>query len=55
VVALTYCRLLVLRKGDFDRFVTANPEAARIINGIAQTRIAMNRGEDNRTAEAASL
>jgi CRP-like cAMP-binding protein len=55
VVALTYCRLLVLRKGDFDRFVAANPEAAAVINRIAQARIAMNRGEDNQTAEAASL
>jgi CPA1 family monovalent cation:H+ antiporter len=53
VVALTYCRLLVLRKGDFERFVATNPEAAAVINGIAQARIAMNR--DDRTAEAASL
>jgi monovalent cation:H+ antiporter, CPA1 family len=27
VVALSYCRLLVLRKADFDRFVTTNPDA----------------------------
>ena len=27
VVALSYCRLLALRKADFDRFVTANPDA----------------------------
>jgi CPA1 family monovalent cation:H+ antiporter len=53
VVALTYCRLLVLRKGDFERFVATNPEAAAVIDGIAQARIAMNR--DDRTAEAASL
>jgi CPA1 family monovalent cation:H+ antiporter len=53
VVALTYCRLLVLRRGDFERFVAANPEAARVINSIAQARMAMNR--DDRTAEAASL
>jgi CPA1 family monovalent cation:H+ antiporter len=55
VVALTYCRLLVLRKGDFERFVAANPEAAAVIHGIAQARIEMNRDEDNRTTEAASL
>jgi CPA1 family monovalent cation:H+ antiporter len=53
VVALTYCRLLVLRKGDFERFVAANPEAAAVIHGIARARIAMNR--DDRTAEAASF
>jgi hypothetical protein len=45
----------VLRRGDFERFVAANPEAARVINSIAQARIAMNRDEDNRTVEAASL
>ena len=55
VVALTYCRLLVLRKGDFDRFIATNPEAAAVINGIAQARIAMNRDDLDRTAEAASL
>lgn len=32
VVALSYCRLLVLRKSDFDRFVGANPDAGAIIN-----------------------
>jgi CPA1 family monovalent cation:H+ antiporter len=55
VVALTYCRLLVLRKGDFDRFIATNPEAAAVINGIAQARIAMNREDLDRTAEAAAL
>jgi monovalent cation:H+ antiporter, CPA1 family len=55
VVALTYCRLLVLRKGDFERFVATNPEAAAVINGIAQARIAMNRDDHNPAAEAASL
>jgi CPA1 family monovalent cation:H+ antiporter len=55
VVALTYCLLLVLRKGDFERFVAANPEAAAVINSIAQARIAMNRDEDNQSAEAASF
>ena len=55
VVALTYCRLLVLRRGDFERFMATNPEAAAIINRIAQTRSAMNWDDDVRTAEAASL
>jgi monovalent cation:H+ antiporter, CPA1 family len=55
VVALTYCRLLVLRSGDFERFMATNPEAAAIINRIAQTRSAMNRDDDIRTAETASL
>jgi CPA1 family monovalent cation:H+ antiporter len=54
VVALTYCRLLVLRRGDFERFMAANPEAAAVINRIAQSRIAMNRDDGARTAETAS-
>jgi CRP-like cAMP-binding protein len=36
VVALTYCRLLALRKGDFERFVATNPEAAAIIDRVAR-------------------
>jgi monovalent cation:H+ antiporter, CPA1 family len=54
VVALTYCRLLVLRRGDFERFVATNPEAAAVINQVAQTRIAMNQDDRDRTPEAAS-
>jgi Na+:H+ antiporter len=54
VVALSYCRLLVLRKADFDRFVTANPDAGAVINRVAQARLAMNRDDHDRAAEAAS-
>ena len=54
VVALSYCRLLVLRKADFDRFVTANPDAAAVINRVVQTRLAMNRDDHDRAAEVAS-
>jgi CPA1 family monovalent cation:H+ antiporter len=42
VVALTYCRLLVLRQTDFERFLAANPEAKAAINRIAEARHAMN-------------
>jgi CPA1 family monovalent cation:H+ antiporter len=55
VVALTYCQLLVLRRGDFDRFVAANPAAAAVIDNIARARIAMNRDDHNRAAEVASV
>jgi CRP-like cAMP-binding protein len=54
VVALSYCRLLVLRKADFDRFVTANPDAGAVINRVAQARLAMNRDDHDRAAEVAS-
>jgi CRP-like cAMP-binding protein len=55
VVALTYCRLLVLRKADFERFLAANPDARALINHIAQARLSMNQGDGGRTAEAATL
>jgi CPA1 family monovalent cation:H+ antiporter len=55
VVALTYCQLLVLRRGDFERFIATNPKAAAVINRVAESRIAMNRDDQDRTAEAASL
>jgi CPA1 family monovalent cation:H+ antiporter len=42
VVALTYCRLLVLRKADFERFVASNPEARAAINCIAEMRRSTN-------------
>jgi len=42
IVALTYCRLLVLRKSDFDRFMTANPEAKIAIERVAAERSAFN-------------
>jgi Na+:H+ antiporter len=54
VVALSYCRLLVLRKADFDRFVTTNPDAGAVINRVAQARLAMNRDDHDRAAEGAS-
>jgi CPA1 family monovalent cation:H+ antiporter len=44
VVAVTYCRLLVLRKADFDAFLAANPEAKAVIMRTAQARIAENAG-----------
>jgi CPA1 family monovalent cation:H+ antiporter len=55
VVALTYCRLLVLRKADFERFLAANPEARAAINHIAQARLAMNRDDGDRAFELLSL
>jgi monovalent cation:H+ antiporter, CPA1 family len=55
VVALTYCRLRVLRKSEFERFVASNPESAAVINAVAQKRIAMNRDEEDQSAAAASL
>jgi monovalent cation:H+ antiporter, CPA1 family len=54
VVALSYCRLLVLRKADFDRFVTANPDAGAVINRVAEARLAMNQDDHDRAAEVAS-
>ena len=54
VVALSYCRLLVLRKADFDRFIAANPDAGAAINRVAQARQAMNRDDHDRAAAAAS-
>jgi len=42
VVALTYCRLLVLRKADFDRFMRDNRDVRFAINKIAEARRAMN-------------
>jgi CPA1 family monovalent cation:H+ antiporter len=55
VTALTYCRLLVLRKADFEHFMTANPEAKEAINRIAASRHAMNLEDRDRATEGASL
>ena len=52
VVALTYCQLLVLRRVDFERFMTANPEARFTINRTAEARRAMNTGELATPSEA---
>jgi len=54
ITALTYCRLLVLRKTDFERFMVTNPEARAAINRIAQARHSMNQGDLDRPTEAAS-
>jgi len=43
VVALTFCRLLVLRKTDFDKFMVENPDARAEINRVALARLEMNR------------
>ena len=45
VLALSYCRLLVLRKADFDRFIAANPNAGAVIERVARERLAMNRDD----------
>jgi monovalent cation:H+ antiporter, CPA1 family len=55
IMALTYCRLLVLRKTDFERFMTANPEAREAINRVAAARQSMNLEDRDRATEAASL
>jgi CPA1 family monovalent cation:H+ antiporter len=55
ITALTYCRLLVLRKADFEHFMTANPEAREAINRIAASRRSMNQEDRDRATEAASL
>jgi Na+:H+ antiporter len=53
VVALTYCRLLALRKVDFERFMDANPEAKATINRVADARLSMNQNGDDRAALSA--
>ena len=45
VRALTYCRLLVLRKTDFDRFMSDNRDVRLKIHEIAETRAALNRAD----------
>jgi len=45
VVALTYCRFLVLRRADFERFIAANPEARAAIDRITEARRASNAAE----------
>jgi CPA1 family monovalent cation:H+ antiporter len=55
VVALTYCRLLVLRKADFERFLAANPDARAVINRVAAERLSMNQNGGGRTSEVAKL
>jgi len=45
VVALTYCRFLVLRQLDFEHFMSANPEARATINRVAEARRKGNAGD----------
>ncbi len=45
VRALTYCRLLVLRKADFDRFMRDNRDVRLKISQIAKTRLSANRSD----------
>jgi CPA1 family monovalent cation:H+ antiporter len=54
VVALTYCRLLVLRKSDFERFLAANPEAKAEINRVVEARLSVNQEDGDRAAETVS-
>ena len=54
VFALTYCRLLVLRKADFERFLAANPERRAEINRIAEARLSVNHEDGDRAAESVS-
>ena len=44
VVALTFCRLLALRRADFAAFLAENPEVKAAITRIAAARIAENEG-----------
>jgi len=43
VVAMTFCRLLVLSRADFEKFMAENPDARAEINRVAQVRLEMNR------------
>ncbi len=45
VRAQTYCRLLVLRRSDFDRLIRANPDLGAKFNDIALSRLVANRAE----------
>jgi Na+:H+ antiporter len=54
VVSLTYCRLLVLRKADFERFLASNPEAKAEISRVAAARLSMDQEDAERAAESVS-
>jgi CRP-like cAMP-binding protein len=54
VVSLTYCRLLVLRKADFERFLAANLEAKVQIARIVEARLSVNQEDEDRAAEIVS-
>ena len=56
VIALTYCRLLELRRADFERFRTENPEAREQIDQVVAARLKMNEADDaSLTRETAEL
>lgn len=56
VVALTYCRLLELRRADFERFRADNPEARAQIDRVVAARLKMNEADDtDLTRETAAL
>ncbi len=55
VTALTYCRLLTLRKADFERFIATNPEARAAIDRIVRARQSMNQEDLERATEGASI
>ena len=56
VVALTYCRLLQLRRADFERFRAAHPETRAKIDRVVAGRLAMNEADDAElTRETAAL
>jgi CPA1 family monovalent cation:H+ antiporter len=50
VVALTYCRLLVLRKPDFDRFMQDNRDIRLAIHKIAASRTSINKSDETAAA-----
>jgi Na+:H+ antiporter len=52
VVAMTYCRLLVLRKVDFDRFMDDNRDIRHVIHTIADSRSSMNLSDETRAGLA---
>jgi CPA1 family monovalent cation:H+ antiporter len=54
VVSLTYCRLLLLRKADFERFLATNPDVQAEISRIVETRLSLNQEDAERTAESVS-
>jgi CPA1 family monovalent cation:H+ antiporter len=52
VVAMTYCRLLVLRKVDFDRFMQDNRDIRLAIHKIAAARSSMNLSDETKAGIA---
>jgi CPA1 family monovalent cation:H+ antiporter len=54
VVSLTYCRLLLLRKADFERFLATNPDVKAEISRIVDARLSLNQEDTERTAESVS-